>query len=181
MKEKKMDILFHPIRFQLIQEFIGGENLTAKQLAKKLPHIPQATLYRHLDKLTTAHILQVAQETQIRGTIEKLYALNLSMASVSQKDLQDVTKEEHMQYFMMFVTQLMANFKDYLQQDHIDFEKDGVGYRQASFYMSDEEFQEFAREMSGVFLKAMERKPSPERKRRTISTIIIPERNGKGE
>ncbi|PHA01158.1 transcriptional regulator [Bacillus pseudomycoides] len=181
MKEKKLDILFHPIRFQLIQEFIGGEKLTAKQLAKKLPHIPQATLYRHLEKLTTAHILQVAQETQIRGTIEKLYALNYSMASISQKDLQDVTKDEHMQYFMMFVTQLTANFKDYLQQDHIDFEKDGVGYQQVSFYMSDEEFQEFIQEMSGVFLKAMERKPSPERKRRTISTIVIPEKNGKGE
>lgn len=176
-----MDILFHPIRFQLIQEFIGGERLTAKQLAKKLPHIPQATLYRHLEKLTTANVLQVAQETQIRGTVEKLYVLNIGIANVSQKDLQNVTKEEHMQYFMMFVTQLTASFKDYLQQDHIDFEKDGVGYRQASFYMSDEEFQEFIKEMSEVFLKAMERKPSLERKRRTISTIIIPERNGKGE
>lgn len=85
MKENKMELLLHPIRFQLVQEFMGGEKLTAKHLAEKLPHIPQATLYRHLDKLMSSQILLVVEEKQIRGTIEKLYVLNGSMARMSQK------------------------------------------------------------------------------------------------
>ncbi|MDM5187033.1 helix-turn-helix domain-containing protein [Bacillus sp. DX4.1] len=176
MKENKMELLLHPIRFQLVQEFMGGEKLTAKHLAEKLPHIPQATLYRHLDKLMSSQILLVVEEKQIRGTIEKLYVLNGSMARMSQNDIKDLTKEEHMQYFMMFITGLTAKFKDYLQQEEIDFEKDGTGYTQASLYMSDEEFLTFVKELNEVFMKAYGRKPSPERRRRTISTIIIPEK-----
>ncbi|WP_394233300.1 helix-turn-helix domain-containing protein [Niallia oryzisoli] len=175
MKERKIDILLHPVRLRIIQKFLGGDVRTAKELAQLLPEIAQATLYRQLDTLVKANILIISDEKPIRGTIEKVYSLNPLEASITTKDVNNVSKEEHIQYFMLFTTHLLAQFESYLEQEKIDLERDGVAYRQTAFYLSDEEFQDFFIEMAKIFQKASANKPSPERKKRYISTIIIPE------
>jgi DNA-binding transcriptional ArsR family regulator len=175
MKERKADIILHPVRLRIIQKFLGDEERTAKELAQLLPDIAQATLYRQLDTLVKGNILIITDERPIRGTIEKLYSLNPIEASLTTEDLSEVTREEHIKYFMLFTTQLLGQFESYLQQDEVDLERDGVAYRQAAFYLSDEEFHEFAYEIGQVFQKRMKNKPDANRKKRMISTIIIPE------
>jgi DNA-binding transcriptional ArsR family regulator len=175
MKERKVDVILHPMRLKIIQKFLGGQEKTAKELAQELPEIPQATLYRHLDKLVKTNILTVVDEKQIRGTVEKVYKIDLSEASMGNKELTDITKEEHLKYFMFFAGQLIANFEAYLQQEDIDFERDGVGFRQTAFYLSDEEFKELYTEIGKAFQKASRNSPSTGRTKRYISTIIIPE------
>jgi DNA-binding PadR family transcriptional regulator len=175
VKERKIDILLHPVRLRIIQKFLGGEERTAKELAKLLPEIAQATLYRQLDTLVKANILVITDEKPIRGTIEKVYSLNPLEASITTKDVNHVSKEEHIQYFMLFTTHLLAQFESYLEKEEIDMERDGVAYRQTAFYLSDEEFREFFMEIAKVFQKTSNNKPSPDRKKRFISTIIIPE------
>ena len=179
MKERKVDVILHPVRLRIIQSFLGNEERTAKELAKKLPEIAQATLYRQLDTLVKSDILRITEEKQIRGTFEKVYQLNLAEASLSVNDLSEITKEEHLKYFMLFTTQLLGNFESYLQQEDIDLERDGVGYRQAALYLSEEEFYEFGLNLSKLFQKGTENKPTSNRQKRLISTIIIPEVNEK--
>ncbi len=170
-----MDILLHPVRLRIIQKFLGGDEKTAKELAKLLPDIAQATLYRQLDTLVKANILIITEEKPIRGTIEKVYGLNLMEASVTSKDMDEISKEEHIQYFMFFTTQLLAQFESYLEKENVDMERDGVSYRQTAFYLSDEELRDFFMELVKVFQKASTNNPNPDRKKRFISTIIIPE------
>lgn len=89
-------------------------------------------------------------------------------------------KEEHFDYFILFVTQLMKNFEDYLKQDDLDFEKDGLSYRQAGVYLSDQEFLEFIEELGSVFQKVIKNEPASDRKKRVISTIIVPDGKKEG-
>lgn len=177
----KADVILHPVRLRILQRFIGGKKLTAKELRQAFDTtIPQATLYRHLDALVKAEVLAVIEENPVRGTVEKVYALNEAAANVGQQDLAEATKEDHMQYFTMFMTQLLSNFEEYLEQGDIDLERDGVGYRQAAFYLTDEEFRSFMGELNQVFLKAAENKPSLARKKRLFSTIVMPKK-GRGD
>lgn len=175
MKERKIDILLHPVRLRIIQKFLGGDERTAKELAQLLPDIAQATLYRQLDTLLKANILIITEEKPIRGTIEKVYALNPMEASITTKDIKGISNEEHIQYFMLFTTQLLAQFESYIEKGEIDLERDGVAYRQTAFYLSDGEFHDLFIEMARIFQQAAKNKPNPDRKKRYISTIIIPE------
>jgi len=175
VRERKIDILLHPVRLRIIQKFLGGDERTAKELAKLLPEIAQATLYRQLDTLVKANILIITAEKPIRGTIEKVYSLNPLEASITAKDVNNVSKEEHIQYFMLFTTHLLAQFESYLEKEEINLERDGVAYRQTAFYLSDDEFRNFVLEIAKVFQKASTHKPANDRKKRYISTIIIPE------
>lgn len=179
-RESKAEILMHPIRIKIVQEFAAGRKLTAKELLTRLPSVPQATLYRHIDKLVQTDILEIAEENQVRGTVEKLYRLNIGKANFTNNDLKELTREEHFDYFILFMTQLMKNFENYLEQEDLDFERDGLSYRQAGVYLSDQEFLQFIKELGAVFQKVITNEPASDRKKRIISTIIIPDGEKEG-
>ena len=169
-------MVLHPVRFRIIQMFLDGQSKTVKKLAKELKDIPQATLYRQLDTLVKAEVLIVTEQNQIRGTVEKVYSLNISAVNMTNDDVKELTKEEHLQYFLVFTAQLTKNFEAYLQKNDIDFQRDGVGYRQIALHLTDEEFLDFAKDMGEVYGKYIRNAPSPKRTKRIISNVIIPEK-----
>ncbi|KAB7672172.1 helix-turn-helix domain-containing protein [Bacillus sp. B1-b2] len=173
---KKIEIILHPVRFRIIQVFLDGLSKTAKSLAQELTDIPQATLYRQLDALVKAEVLLVVEENQIRGMVEKVYKLNNAAVSLTAEDLKEVSREDHLQYFLIFTTQLAKNFEDYLKNDDIDYDRDGVGYRQVALHLSDEELLQFVKDMGSVVGKYAELTPSSTRTKRLLSTILLPEK-----
>lgn len=170
----KIETILHPVRFKIIQSFLDGQQKTAKMLANELREIPQATLYRQLDVLVKGEILHIIEENQIRGTVEKVYQLNRSNAILGKDDVQNLTKEEHLQYFLLFTAQLAKDFEEYLHRENYNLEKDGVGYRQIALNLSDEEFLQFISEMSSVVKKYIEFQPSPNRTKRLFTNIVMP-------
>ncbi len=175
MKNSKAKLILHPVRMKIIQSLLGGQKLTVQQMLDILKDVPQATLYRHLNKLVEADVICVVEEHPVRGTIEKVYAVNMQNANVTAEDLKHTTKDEHLNYFLTFLMNLLGDFEQYLQGEQLDFYQDGVSYRQARLHLSEEEFIEFVMDIRNVFENAAQKTPSPERKARNIATIIIPE------
>lgn len=172
--DSKAKLILHPVRMKIVQTLIGNRELNVQQIAKRLDDVPQATLYRHLNKLLEAEVLKVVKENQIRGTVEKIYALNEHELS-NREDLVKLSKDEHLNLFLTFMTHILGQYESYLQQDEIDLIKDGVSYRQAMVYLSDQEFQQFVSELSQVFSKVVNNEPTSERTARHVTTIFIPD------
>ncbi|MNH84309.1 hypothetical protein D3C73_367280 [compost metagenome] len=177
MSNEKMDLIIHPIRMRIIQALITGEQMTTQQLSEMLQDVPQATMYRHLNKLRQAKLIEVVQQKQVRGTAEKVYALAAGGADVTPQDVTKLSADEHMQLFMKFVMGLVADFGQYLQQDEYDLVKDGVSFRQAQFYLTDEEYMQMLLEIREQMARYMGNKPGEGRRRRMLTTIVIPERD----
>ena len=57
MKESKISILLNPIRMKIIQTLLVGQRLTVQQMNERLPDVPPATMYRHLNKLLGAELI----------------------------------------------------------------------------------------------------------------------------
>ncbi|MDZ7834458.1 MAG: helix-turn-helix domain-containing protein [Alkalibacterium sp.] len=74
--KKKMDLVMHPIRMRIIQTLVINKNLSTQQISDYLPDVPQATLYRHINKLVEADFIKPVLENKVRGTVEKIYALS---------------------------------------------------------------------------------------------------------
>ncbi|KTD86357.1 hypothetical protein [Paenibacillus etheri] len=74
---------------------------------KELEDIPQATMYRHLNKLLKARILHVVEENKIRGTVEKVYYLANGGEDISPADVTEQSSDEHMNLLLKIITSLM--------------------------------------------------------------------------
>lgn len=171
----KVETILHPVRLRIIQQLLDGQATTAKQLAGQLKDIAQATLYRQLDILVKAEVLAVTEERQIRGAVEKTYELNGAAAVLTNDEVMELTKEDHLKYFMFFAVHLTKSFEEYLDNGPVDLERDGVGYRQLALHLDDEEFDGLLTDLRGVFAKYIKYEPTEERTKRVISTVIIPE------
>ncbi|HZK84591.1 MAG TPA: helix-turn-helix domain-containing protein [Desulfosporosinus sp.] len=174
MKDTKPDLILHPIRMKIILAF-AGQHMTTQELAERLQDVPQATLYRHLGKLTKGGVLQIVEERPIRGTIEKVYALPDNNAILTVEDLAEASAEDHMRYFTQFVTSLIGDFGRYIGQENPNYEADGIGYRQVPLNLTDEELKEMVQRLQNVVKDYSSNSPSPERRRKTFTTIIIPD------
>lgn len=177
MKESKADIILHPVRMRIIQTLINGRKLTVQQIGEKLTDVPQATLYRHLKKLLDGKIVEVVQKKPIRGAVEKVYALPDQAGVISPHEVEKWTTEDHMDAFLRFMSIVLGDFERYVNQEDVHFQKDGAGYRQVSFYATDEEYRKFIEKMGQELAKLTSNKEKPGRRRRTLSTIVTAENN----
>jgi len=175
--ESKADLIIHPIRIRIIQSLVGGSQRTTQEISEIMPDIPQATMYRHLNKLLKANILEIIEHKQVRGSIEKVYILAELGAEVPDQDLQQMNPDQHMEMFMKFVAVLISDYDRYLKQDYIDLEKDGVSFRQVALNLSDAEYRQLLTDMRAPMQRHLNNEANAERKKRVMTTIVIPETN----
>lgn len=85
MTDKLMECITNPVKCKLLLEIYSQGQATAKHLSDKYTDIPPATLYRHLKRMLHDGILKVVEETQVRGTVERTYALAQNINSNMEK------------------------------------------------------------------------------------------------
>ena len=168
------DLLLHPIRLRIVKAFLGDRALTTSQLAAELDDVPPGSLYRHIARLTRAGVLQVVAERRVRGAVERTYTMRMAAAQVPPGEFRAMTTGDHAQAFTAFVAGLLADFDRYLAAGSPDPVRDGAVYQVAGMWLTDEEFMEFARDLSAVYLDRLAKPPGKGRRRRMIYTISVP-------
>ncbi len=168
------DLLLHPVRWRIVQAFIGDRTLTTADLHAELSDVPVASLYRHVGLLADAGVLSVVGERKARGTAERSYRLDAAAASLGSADAMGA--EDHRRAFRTFAAALLADFDRYLEQagDVPDLARDRVGYRQAAVWVTDEEFDAMVADLAAVLRARMEHRPDGARRRRLVTTINLP-------
>jgi DNA-binding transcriptional ArsR family regulator len=174
-KKTKVDLVLHPIRMRILMALSGSQK-TSQQLADDLRDVPQATLYRHINRLAKAGIIQVVEERPVRGTVEKVYAVDTRTTMLSAEDIANFSKDDHMRYFIAFVATLLDDFSRYIQHSEtLDLAADGVGYHKFPLELSDEELKSLSAEMSAALAPYLENQPGKDRRRRIFSSIVMPD------
>lgn len=175
MKRKNIDLALHPIRMRILLA-LSQEPATPQQIAESLADVPQASLYRHIQKLAKAGLIKVVEERQVRGAVEKVYAVEAQAAQLTAEEFKQLDREDHLRFFMAFTTSLVDDFHRYLSQtETLDALKDGIGYSKIVLELSDEELRELAEKMNAAILPLLNNPPGPERKRRLLATIMMPD------
>lgn len=177
MTDKLMDCITNPVKCKLLLEIHSRGKATAKHLADIYNDIPQATLYRHLKKMLSDGILQVVEETQVRGTVEKTYALAFNISDNMETMLETNSGELYMQYFMQYIFGFAKQFQEYCQSPNINIKKDMTGFSLSPLYLSDDELTSLVTSISQIINAVKNNEPNPERKLRTIGVIISPAEN----
>lgn len=166
--------LLHPIRLRVAQTLLGEGPLTTRQLHERLPDVPIATLYRHVNHLATHSVIEVADQRRVRGTNEKAYRLVPGLENPSPEELRSLSEEDLRTAFTVFTSGLIRDFGDYLQTGDPDLHADRVSFAQASFWASTEEIDEFGRALMAALEVLLANEATPGRRRHTLTTVLMP-------
>lgn len=173
-KNEKAELLLHPVRMRIIQTMISGEK-TAYQIQECLPDVPPPTVYRQLQRLEKAGLIEVVSKKQVRGAVEKTFALVQNGAEITQEELARMTPDDHNRLFFTFMVNLLGDFEQYTAGHELDMAKDGAGFRQLSLYLTMEERLQLAKELANAANKYALNEPAKNRRRYTMASIFIPE------
>lgn len=168
------EVLIHPVRFRIVQAFLGDRELTTADLREELADVPAATLYRQVATLQEADVLTVVSERKVRGTVERTYRLTGARVSVDGAEALAMTRDDHARLFLTFLAGLAGEFDRYLGREEVDLARDLVGYRQLALHLTDEETVGMLTEMSEVVARYVDHAPGPDRTRRILSTVLMP-------
>jgi hypothetical protein len=151
--------------------------MTAKEIAQIMPDIPLTTLYRNINALAEGGIIQVVEENQIRGTVERVYALS-DIPTLTAEDLGGITKEECEHAFTTYLSTLMSDARHYLDGksdgEEIHLIQDGVVVSKIEVFLSQEENREINERIQEIIMAAGRNEPTLNRRRHVFSYIMIP-------
>lgn len=184
MNKKAMKALIScfidPIDSRIIMEITEKETATAKQLAKTLTDIPQATLYRHLGKMVENSVLRVAEERPVRAVVEKVYAMGIPPAQDISRLLEENRGDVYLNLFAQFSAALMREFADYAARDDINILKDGSGFSTGPIAVNLEELEELMIKIGALLApyRTPEQVVKPGRKIHSLAIVITPPKEG---
>lgn len=176
---KRSDILLHPVRLRIVLA-VAGDEVTTAEIARRVPDVPPATLYRHIAKLADAGMLDVVGERQVRGAVERTFSVNAAQTSVSADEVAGMSSEEHFEAFTTFAGILIESYGRYLNTEGADPSVDGVSFRQVRLWLTDNELENLAGDVVAALAGYVELEQTPERTPRLLSTILMPEPDGTG-
>ena len=166
--------MLHPVRLRILQAFLGGRRLTARGLARELPDVPQAGLYRHLRRLVEGEVLAVVGRRRARGAVERTFALRQENAWLGPDQVATLDNEAQSEAFAIFAAALIAAYDAYLATGPRDLAGDGVSYSMNAFWLSDQEHLDFLRELAAVIAPRAANGPGETRRRRLGASAFFP-------
>lgn len=169
-----VETLLHPVRLRIAQVLQGTPGLSPHRLHERLSDVPIATLYRHVNALERAGLLEVLDERRVRGATERSYRLVPGIANPTADDLRTLSSAQLEQVFTIFVSGVIRDFSQYLAIGQPDLEDDRVSFGQASFWADDTEVDAFGQALMGLIGGLMTNEATAGRRRRTLTTILMP-------
>ncbi|QUQ64529.1 helix-turn-helix domain-containing protein [Kutzneria sp. CA-103260] len=170
------DLLLHPVRMRILQTLFDADPMTTTQLRDRMPDIAPATMYRQIAVLADAGVLEVVAEKRVRGTVERSYRVRPENAVVDPAAREAMTREEHQRSFTTFAASLMSDFDRYLGYEDANPVADGVVYRQAAVWLSDDEFAAMIDEIEHAVVSRVGYAPEGRRTRRIVSLVVVPDK-----
>lgn len=170
-----MDCIVNPVKSQIILFIQEKGECTAKDLLSSPNTIPQATLYRTLNRLVESGVLKIVAENKVRAVTEKVYALNESFLNVNQSIVEQNDGDAYFKLFTNFIIVLMKEFQNYAEKPSINIVEDGSGFSANPIYATVEEMVDIGNKFKEIITPYQTRNTLvEEQKMHILATIITP-------
>jgi DNA-binding transcriptional ArsR family regulator len=172
-------LLLHPVRMRIVVALAGRGPSTVREISTRMTDVPPATLYRHVRVLAQSGIATVVGERPVRGAVERTYALVPDRAGLTPPQLASAAADQRMQAFTTFIGSLLADFAAVNRRG-------GAAAAETAWFvtpldLTDEQFAAFGAELQALLQRAMATPPSPDGRRRTLASVLLPDPSQPGD
>ncbi len=163
-------VLSNPVRIRVMQYLQTHGEATTKQISEAISDVPAPTLYRHINTLLNEEVLLVKEERKVRGSLERLLAINVEKMSAGVNSNISETAYQ-------FLMELYMKFQKYGCKDNANPQKDRLSLRTCVLTLTDDSFDKFMQDIAAVIEKYQAEENG---KLRSVSFISAPvEEEGK--
>ncbi len=170
----KAKALLHPLRAQIVVA-LHDRPLTPRQIAAQIETAPLGTVYRHINLLMDAGIIEVVRERRVYGTLERQFALKESAEYITEQERQNLTGEEIVGLVAALAGVVQTAFIRYVQTEPLPPSAGELACVVRSLYLTAEEYAAF-REQFVSLLGKTGRQPAPGFERRIVGFFSVPDR-----
>lgn len=168
MEKQMIELVMNPVRQRIIQCIALRGIATTAQMLDDLADVPKASLYRHVKLLHEGELLEVAEETKVRGTIERAYRLRELPVDKGSND------QAAAAIYNALMT-LMSSFRTYFGKGDRDPAADRLFLNTSpALLMTDEEFDRFSDGLNRLVQEAGCNQLAEGRKPRRITIVSSP-------
>ena len=167
MEKQMIELVMNPVRQRIIQCVVQRGTATTAQMLEDLTDVPKASLYRQVKLLHEGGLLEVAEETKVRGTTLRAYRL-------PQKPVDRDSSDQTSAAIYNALMTLMSSFRTYFSKGNCDLAADRLFLNTSTLMMTDEEFRKFSGDLNGLVLAAQANEPAEGRRPRRITIISSP-------
>lgn len=160
-------LVMNPVRQRIIQCLALRGAATTTQLLDELADIPKASLYRHIKMLHDGGLLEVAEETKVRGTVERTYRLR-------QTPIDGTDANESAGVVYGTLMSLVNSFRRYFGSEGCDPIRDRLMVGSSTLMMTDEEFDAFIMSVGQLINDNLANPPAEGRKPRRLTIVSSP-------
>ncbi|GGB54854.1 transcriptional regulator [Lentibacillus populi] len=176
----KADLLLHPVRMRIVQQLLLNKPLTIAQLVEILGDVPQATLYRHINLLLEANLIEVIETKKVKGTEERKFSVKIDNLQIPESEIETTSREDHIRHFSVFHGNLLQLATSYLADTSPEqYKKEGFSYAYTPLHLSDEEFHELTQSIQQAIEKVIHNQLTPARTTRIFASMFIPQKSPK--
>ena len=173
--EKIIKILTDPVANNLIQLIRVEGRLTISEILKKAEGIPRATVYRKIDRMLEAGIIEVVDTNKVRGQTENIYSIKTIYVNAPE------SSEDGMKMMTAMLLRLYGLCDVYFKREDADVERDKLFAFNYAIRLSDEDFSLMLGEMYGVVDRYQRKEVSGAAKLRNIYLMSMPTEGEKDE
>ena len=158
-------VLSNPVRMRIIQCMIGYGDATTKQIAEYVSDVPVPTLYRHINYLIDVGLITVKEERKVRGSVERVLTVNPTKP-YDETDISNLA--------FQFLMEMYSRFDKYSKRPDADPIRDKLALSTAIFKLTDEEMDNFAKDIGEVMMKYDAISKESKGKIRSVSMVLSP-------
>ena len=165
--EKLIKILTDPISNRIIQLIRKNRKMTVSEILAATPDIPRATIYRRIEKMAAAEVIEVAETHKVRGQTENTYAIkNIYIPPDSGTDEMKIMTAAFLRMFSLC--------SEYFKREDADVERDKLFILNYAIALSDRDFSEMVKELYAVVDKYQNQPVSEDTKTRNLYLMSLP-------
>jgi DNA-binding transcriptional ArsR family regulator len=150
-----------------------ADSATTAELCAYLPDLAKATIYRHVERLLSGGIIEVASERKVRGVIERRFRLAAG-AAVTLEDARGMSPADHRQAFAAAMAALLADFNAYLDREEAQPVADEVSYRQFVIWLTPDERSRLIAKLTRMVVAVSRNHSGGKRSAYALSTVFFP-------
>ena len=167
------DLILHPVRYQILQTLYESRK-TTQEISEDMPSTPKSSIYRHLKILLEAGFVKVVETRQVNGIQEKVYQAG-ELPRVQNEDMLGHTADDYKRMAGAYFSAILRGFNEYLDRTpQPDLLRDKVGFTDIRFYASDEELENFQKQLNEILQPLRDNLPDKQKRRQMISLITYP-------
>jgi DNA-binding transcriptional ArsR family regulator len=171
--KSKIEAILHPVRAQLLVA-LQDRPLTPRELAALIPKVPLGTIYRHVNVLHAAGLIEVVRERRVHGTVERQFGVVHSAQNLSASDRNNLDGDQLVGLVTALGGVMQSAFERYAAHAQMPPKDGEVMFNVSSLYLTDAEYATFRSQVRDLNDK-VGREPGPRVRRRFIGTFSVPD------